>query len=182
MTEGPVRERFGRVIDIAEEALVDGREAIVGLRSVDDTLASLPRDVQKLSELIDPSHAIAVAVATSGTPRQLHPAVADDVHAIVHELVANALRHSGGTRIQVELRYDRAALVAFVTDDGCGMEGTAVPPAKHGRWGMAGMRERARQIGGTLTIGGAPEGGTQGTLRIPARRAYRRRWPGFWRH
>ncbi|MGN6481956.1 triple tyrosine motif-containing protein [Luteibacter sp.] len=181
MTEGPVRERFRRVIDIAEDALVDGREAIMGLRSVSDTLASLPNDVQKLSELIDPHHAIAVTVATSGTPGQLNPAVADDVHAIVHELVANALRHSGGKRVQVELRYDRAALVVIVTDDGRGMDGTVAPPAEHGRWGITGMRERARQVGGALVFGCAPGGGTQATLRIPARRAYRRRWLGLWR-
>ncbi|UPG92873.1 sensor histidine kinase [Luteibacter aegosomatissinici] len=172
-TEGATRERFAKVVDIAEDALAQGREKIMGLRSVNDSLESLPADVQKLAALIGGPHGMTVSVEVTGQPRALRPAVADEVHAIVQELVANAFRHSQGKRVCVALRYERQALLAVVADDGVGMSDTeaAVP---EGRWGMAGMRERAREIGGTLVFARIDEGGTRATLRVPARLAYRR--------
>lgn len=172
-TEGVTRERFAKVVDIAEDALAQGREKIMGLRSVNDSLESLPADVQKLAALLSGPHGMTVTVDVTGAPRSLRPAVADEVHAIVQELVANAFRHSHGTQVRVALRYERQALVATVADDGVGM-GDTEAAAPEGRWGMAGMRERARQIGGALVFGRADEGGTEATLRVPARRAYRR--------
>ncbi len=69
------------------------------------------------------------------------------------EAVTNAARHSGAQRVRVELDSDANALTVTVSDDG---------PTRTG-WrtgvGLAGMRERAEELGGTLDAGPTPSGG-----------------------
>jgi len=72
------------------------------------------------------------------------------------------------------LRYVPTAFVVRVRDDGRGLD--AAPLAAGGvpgHWGLQGMRERARQLGGELTID-SDDRGTTVTLRVQGSLAYRR--------
>ena len=70
------------------------------------------------------------------------------IYRIAQESITNAVRHSGGTRVDVTLTAEPAGLILQVVDDGCGFE------APIGGGGIRGMRERALAIGGRLTVGG----------------------------
>ncbi len=69
------------------------------------------------------------------------------------EALTNVARHSGSDRAEVALQTAGPELVIDVTDDG----------TAHGSWstgvGIASMRERAAQLGGTLTAGSNGRGG-----------------------
>ena len=76
-------------------------------------------------------------------------------------------------RIEVEIRYDERQLRLLVRDDGKGID------AKHlnedgqpGHYGLRGMRERAKLLGGKLAVWSERDSGTEVELRIPASRAY----------
>ncbi|GAB3197812.1 hypothetical protein GCM10027062_10430 [Nocardioides hungaricus] len=71
----------------------------------------------------------------------------------VVEAVTNAARHSGARRARVELDQDTRNLTVTVTDDGPSRT------AWHAGLGLAGMRERAEELGGTLEAGPTPHGG-----------------------
>jgi len=79
---------------------------------------------------------------------------------IVHEAVANALRHAGAGRVEVRAGGDAGGLRVEVRDDGCGFE-----PARGewlaGHFGIRGMRERAQRIGADLLIDSSPGRGTR---------------------
>ncbi|HEX5495226.1 MAG TPA: GAF domain-containing protein [Mycobacteriales bacterium] len=94
------------------------------------------------------------------TPPALYPQVV----ATLREALSNAARHSGATRVEVEVRADvgRSALVLVVTDDGKGMPAGSPP-----RSGLANIDERARSAGGTLTVVPAPGSGTCLTWQVP---------------
>jgi two-component system sensor histidine kinase UhpB len=83
------------------------------------------------------------------------------IYRIAQESITNAVRHSGGTRVDVTLTAAPAGLVLRVADNGRGF----VPPSGGG--GIRGMRERALAIGGRLTVGSSPDGGGAVTLRLP---------------
>jgi signal transduction histidine kinase len=76
------------------------------------------------------------------------------------------VRHAHATSARVRLRYDPDAIVVQVQDDG---RGTGDGEAGGGH-GVAGMRERAAALGGTLEAGPAPGGGFRVVGRLPTRR------------
>ena len=81
---------------------------------------------------------------------------------IALEGLTNAARHSGATHAQVRLAMDGDSLVVAVTDDGTGIPGNVSPGV-----GLASMRERADELGGTLQVVSAEGRGTTITARLP---------------
>jgi signal transduction histidine kinase len=84
---------------------------------------------------------------------------------MAQEAVANAYRHAGAGRITVHLAYAPRSVTLSVRDDGAGLEPGAAPELAQG---MMGLRERARELGGRLTVESAPGRGTTICVEIPA--------------
>ncbi len=128
---------------------------------------------------------ISFDVTVEGTPRVLHPLVHEELQRIGEEAIRNAYRHSAASSIGVLLSYNRRNLRLLIRDNGSGLPADVVAAGgRPGHFGLAGMRERARRIGGTLKIVSRPGGGTELLLSIPGRAAYaeqNRRWkvPSF---
>ena len=83
-------------------------------------------------------------------PTALPPDLELVVYRIAQEALTNAVRHSGASRIALELEVDAGGLTLEVTDDGAGFS----VPTSEGP-GIRGMRERALLVGGRLHIGPA---------------------------
>ncbi|MEU6271617.1 sensor histidine kinase [Streptomyces populi] len=97
-------------------------------------------------------------VGADGVPS----AVGAAAYRIVQEALTNAVRHAGpGAGVRVDLSTDDRVLRVRVTDDGIGDAGG--PPG----FGLVGMRERARSVGGTVETGTRREGGFAVTALLP---------------
>jgi two-component system sensor histidine kinase UhpB len=84
------------------------------------------------------------------------------VYRVAQEALSNAARHSGAERIEVTLRRSGEGVELEVADDG---RGFAFEESERGL-GIAGMRERALQLGAELTLESRPDQGTTVRLRI----------------
>ncbi|MFF2626927.1 GAF domain-containing protein [Kitasatospora griseola] len=82
------------------------------------------------------------------------PAVADHLVAVLGEALSNAARHAKAGRVEVVLQATGSQVVLTVQDDGVGI------PAQGRRSGLRNLEERARSLGGTLTVTAPPNGGT----------------------
>jgi PAS domain S-box-containing protein len=81
---------------------------------------------------------------------------------VVREAVENALRHSGGQAIVIDMTGTALSLHLTVTDNGAGMpQGTELSV---GHLGILGMQERAQAVGASVTCGPAPDAGTRVTF------------------
>ncbi|MEU6374858.1 sensor histidine kinase [Streptomyces sp. NPDC046909] len=143
-------------------------KATVGLlRQTDDPdtpLAPSP-GLGQLAELTSSfeSAGLAVQVDTEGTPRPLSPGVDLTAYRIVQEALTNVAKHAAAEAARVRLRYAVDHVTITVTDDG-----TATAAAEPGQgFGLIGMRERARSMGGALQAGHRVEGGFEVTTRLP---------------
>jgi signal transduction histidine kinase/ligand-binding sensor domain-containing protein len=105
-----------------------------------------------------------VELEVMGTPRPLAPAIETNLLRIAQEAVANAYRHARAHRIILRLAFAAGSVLLSVTDDGTGITAGASGVAQ----GLTGMRERAAEIGGTLSIEGAAAGGTAVRVEVPA--------------
>ena len=109
---------------------------------------------------------IAVTLAVDPRVEALGERASLMAYRFVQEAMTNAFRHAGATRIEASLKFETpvessglrdpalAGLVVRVADDGRGLNGEAEPGM-----GLAGMRDRARMLGGRVVIGASPEGG-----------------------
>ncbi|MFB4274722.1 ATP-binding protein [Nonomuraea sp. MTCD27] len=100
-------------------------------------------------------------VEVSGDLGGLPAAVEVAAYRIVQEALTNARKHSGAARIAIALRRETCLRVT-VTDDGAG-----IPPDARAGVGLASMRERAAELGGTCVVGEAEGGGTVVEAELP---------------
>jgi signal transduction histidine kinase/ligand-binding sensor domain-containing protein len=179
------KDVLGSSIDQTAQAITEGREAVHALRSSTVETNDLAQDITTLGEQLaaEASSASSVGfnVGAEGTPRNLHPIVRDEIYRIASEALRNAFRHAEAQRIEVEFRYDEQQLRLRVRDDGKGIDATFLTGEGHaGHFGLHGMRERAKLIGGKLTVWTAAESGTEIELIVPAARAYVASSRGSW--
>jgi len=164
-------------ISTAAGAIGEGRDAIQGLRSsttVTNDLACAIRTLgQELAVGESNPNAAEFHVEVEGTPRDLHPILRDEVYRIAGEAVRNAFKHAQAQRIEVEIRYDKRQFRLRVRDNGKGIDPKLLnTDGRAGHYGLPGMRERAKLMGGKLAAWSELDSGTEVELRIPASRAY----------
>lgn len=95
-------------------------------------------------------------------PDALPPAIEVAAYRVVAEALTNAHRHSGGNRLAVRLERLPRSLVVEVSDNGIGIPGDATAGV-----GLRSMRERAEEIGGSLTVTNRDGGGTVVRAELP---------------
>jgi signal transduction histidine kinase len=171
------KQRIDSAIDQASDAITEGRDAVHQLRSGSLSSIDLDQAISRFAkELLGASGLEAnpeLQVQVEGTPRPLNPLLRDEVYRIGVEALRNAIRHANAMRIEVEIRYGEDRLRLRIRDNGNGMD-PLVLKREHspGHWGLRGMRERARLVGGTFEVWSQREIGTEIELNIPAAIAY----------
>ncbi|HYU78274.1 MAG TPA: PAS domain S-box protein [Vicinamibacterales bacterium] len=98
---------------------------------------------------------------------QLDPAVQTGIYRIAQEALTNVIKHADARRASVILERKGKVLQLIVEDDGQGFTPTHVGKTPDSKLGLAGMRERATLLRGTLTIESSPGSGTTVYARIP---------------
>ena len=86
---------------------------------------------------------------------------------IVRELTVNAIRHGQATHVSVEGRRTDGGLSLTVTDDGAGFDVSHAPGLDDGHFGLQGIRERIRLVGGTFVLNSRIGQGTCASLTLP---------------
>ncbi len=160
---------MSEIAETADEAYKDVREAILGLRETvreDDGLeGSLREYLRKYSR----QTGIAATLACEGdTRRALTPRSEVQLLRVVQEALTNTRKHSGARRVTVTIDCEGPGATLIVEDDGVGFDPATVASSMEGGFGLASMRERVEQIGGTLDVHTAPNEGTRVVVRLEA--------------
>lgn len=151
-------------IETAAGQTVDELRRLVGVLRDDDPEAS-PDHPQSLLDLADPGGQPPVVVDGLHDLTDVAIPLATVIYRIAQEAVTNARRHSRhATMIEVQLRHaGRDRLVLEVVDDGIVTETVGTG------YGLAGMRERAAVVGGTVTTGPLSSKGWRVRAVLPVR-------------
>jgi len=158
-------QQVDRTRALVREGLADARRSIWDLR-VDSTQATLPLRLTNLVQQSSTEH-LKTNIDIGGTYRALAPSLENEVLRIAQEALANVVRHSEATRVELDLRYHPNELTLKICDNGIGFKSIDTTLPAQGHFGLQGMRERAVQIGGTLNVESSSESGTIVTLRAP---------------
>ena len=104
-----------------------------------------------------------IVYATSGPVRRLPEPVETVVYRVAQEAMTNAVRHSGASRVEAQLRFDPDQVRLTVTDNGIGLPANL----REQGLGITGMRERARLVDGAFEISSPSGHGVRVSLSVP---------------
>jgi len=164
-------------IDEATQAITEGRDAIEGLRASQLDTNDLALAIKSMGEELAAhgtnQNSAVLRVEVAGTPRDLNPTVRDEVFQIAAEALRNAMRHAQAQRIEVDIQYGDQQFRLRVRDDGKGFDPKALSGKVHpGHYGLNGMSERAKLVGGELNVWSEVDSGTEVELKISASNVY----------
>jgi signal transduction histidine kinase/ligand-binding sensor domain-containing protein len=177
LQQSETKQALDSAIEQAAQAIVEGRDAVQDLRASTVESNDLGLAIRTLGEELAATDKLSrrpdFSVRLEGTPRSMHPIVRDEVYRVTGEAMRNAFRHAEAQRIEVEIHYDERQLRVRVRDDGKGIDPKLISAdGREGHFGLHGMRERSKLIGGNLTLWSELDSGTEVELSIPAARAY----------
>ena len=145
---------------LTRESLAEARTSIWNMRSqaleTGDSSDAIAGVLDRLTDL----EGIEGHFSVAGEPFRLPPVTENNLLRIAQEAITNAVRHGQATRIEVHLAFDPEEIRLEVSDNGCGFD-PSVPAPADSHFGLVGMRERATETHGTLTI---ESGRGKGTL------------------
>jgi len=133
-----------------------------------DRLGLLPA-LEWLASDVAKHSGINVEVKTNGAERRFSPEAELVLFRIVQEALRNVWRHSQSTSAELIVKFDQSKIKITVSDNGKGFElpGIIGDLTKDGKLGLAGMQERAKLLGGSLTVESEPSKGTTVTIEAP---------------
>lgn len=147
--------------------LAEARRYVWELRSPTLENTDLPTALAETARRLTHETSIQAQVEVNGTFRPLAQAVEDNLLRIGQEAMNNAVKHAQAQRIFVNLIFDARRVQLIVRDDGRGFDSRVAGNGKAGHFGLIGMKERAEQIGGTLSIQSTDGSGTEVVADVP---------------
>ncbi len=150
------REKLAQMIDethvTANEALREARRILYRLRSVDDETYQGMWAISRLVKAYRLATDVDVEVHYGNLEWSLGRRIDRAFYRLVQEGLTNAYRHGGATRVRITMWMGNDEVVLQIWDNGCGAQ------VVNEGIGLAGMRERMREIGGSVHAGNTPDG------------------------
>ncbi|HET9112184.1 MAG TPA: sensor histidine kinase, partial [Ktedonobacterales bacterium] len=142
----------------------EARRSVLDLRAAPLEGQSLTKALQTLAGTVRLRQGRRVAFETTGGGRPLPTRIEIGIYRIAQEALTNVTRHAQATRAHLELTMTPEKLRCVIDDNGRGFDPASIPSD---RYGVRGMSERARLLGGELRVASAPGEGTRIEVIIP---------------
>jgi PAS domain S-box-containing protein len=152
-----IDDALGRAIAEARRLISELRPMVIDEEGIVEAIRYLISDSQYSKEM-------EITFIEKMGGMRLDPMLEGNLFRIVQEALNNALRHSDAATVSIHLNRDEEELTLTVTDNGIGFHPEA---ADANRFGLRGIRERARLFDGTATINSAPGQGTRIKVKMP---------------
>jgi two-component system nitrate/nitrite sensor histidine kinase NarX len=153
--------------EIADEAYKDVREAILGLRESVTSAEGLEGALGEYLRKYSRQTGIKTTLRCDDDARRaLTPHSEVQLLRVVQEALTNVRKHAGAHLAAVSLSADEGVVTLAVVDDGSGFDPSRLEDALDHGFGLASMRERVEQIGGTLAVDTAPGMGTRVVIQL----------------
>jgi signal transduction histidine kinase len=145
------------------------RRSIWDLRSRELEQFDLPNALQVSAREIVEGKRVDLDFHIAGKTCALSEVVEENLLRIGREAITNVIKHAEATRVTVHLTYDGDKATLVVSDNGRGFDPTDCPGSTEGHFGLSGMSERTKRIGGQISVRSTPGTGTSIEVSVPTR-------------
>jgi ligand-binding sensor domain-containing protein/signal transduction histidine kinase len=149
----------------------EAREAVWDLRHADGSATAIGPILGKMTQQVSHEFGVPVEYRVSGKPFDLDQSTAHELLMVVREALHNAMRHGQPSRVHVDIGFEKKEFRVQVKDDGRGFDTATASAQPSGHYGLVGIQERAKRIGGILVLSSWPGLGTELRLSVPRRAA-----------
>jgi len=163
--QAALRTRLDEISGVASQAIEEVRQITLGLRPYHLDRLGLTQAIQAAVSLVGEHSAILFATHVDNVDGLFDSESEIHVYRIVQESVNNIIKHSGASEAAVVVKLNAASIVLSIRDNGRGFE-AGVNGSASG-YGLNGITERVRILGGALTIDSRPTQGAAITVHIP---------------
>ena len=160
----PVRQAVHQALTMTQNNLEEARRSVMDLRAAPLEGRSLTEALAHLVDTMSDDGASEIAFESVGGARPLPARIEAGMYRIALESLTNAVRHSGASKILVRVVTTPEEIELSVEDDGKGFETSEIPKE---RYGLVGVNERARLLGGEMSLETSVGTGTRIAVRIP---------------
>jgi signal transduction histidine kinase len=157
------RRHLDLALATARENLAEARTLVTTLSPAALEASTLGEVLHRVTETTGAQAGIPAHWAVTGIARRLPTGAEVVLLRVCQEALANVRQHASARQVCVRLRYADDAVRLTVADDGRGFAAAVTP----GGYGLAGMRDRVRQVGGTFEVTSAPGAGTEICAQVP---------------
>ncbi len=162
-------EELQEMQDLAHEAYVDVREAILGLRETVASAGGLAGSLrQYLQKFRRQSGIEARLLAPDGAVAPLPPESEVQLLRVVQEALTNVRKHADAASAVVTLDNQDGGLRIVIEDNGCGFDSSRLDREEGRSFGLRSMQERVEQVGGRFTVESSPGAGTRIVVQLPS--------------
>jgi signal transduction histidine kinase len=156
------RRHLNLALVTARENLAEARTLVTALSPAELESGTLGDAVRRVTDTTAAQAAIRSSSHITGTARRLPTSTEVVLLRVCQEALANVRKHAAARHVSVRLCYADGSVRLTVADDGNGFD-----PGTARGYGLKGMRERVRQVGGTVEITSAPGVGTEVSAEVP---------------
>jgi signal transduction histidine kinase len=161
---GQARRHLVLAGEAARESLAEARTLVAGLTPAELTAGSIDQALGRLADRASTGLAGGAGFEVRGEPRSLATTTEVTLLRVCQEALANVRKHAAAQHAAICLDYADGAVRLEISDDGTGFD----PAAQAGGYGLRGMRSRAADAGGSLTVRTALGAGTTVSVVVPA--------------
>jgi signal transduction histidine kinase/ligand-binding sensor domain-containing protein len=166
-TEKEAGEQLHEISRMASQALEEVRSISHDLRPYQLDRLGLTKAIKALVQKVSQAANLPMAIDLDPIDRLLSPEFEINLYRVVQESLNNLVKHSGARSARVAIRKGAAKLWLTIEDDGKGFFYAETIGASPQGFGLSGIAERVRILGGKLTYDAAPGRGTRVIIEIP---------------
>jgi two-component system NarL family sensor kinase len=159
-----VQKAIQQALALTRANLEEARRSVMDLRAAPLEGRTLAQALRALACDLAGTTGLDIRFEATGASRPLPVRIEVGIYRIVQEALANIARHAQARRAVIRLVTTPERVVCSIRDDGKGFDAARIP---HGRYGLIGMRERVRLLGGTLQLESASDAGTHLEVAVP---------------
>ena len=159
-----IRHAIQQALYLARTNLDEARRSVLDLRAAPLEGRTLAEAIAQLVQEVTAKHAIAIKFQAVGAHQPLPVAIEAGLYRVAQEALTNIYTHAQATSAQLHLQVTLHTIQLTIQDDGCGF---APGEVTLNRYGLTGMNERVRLLGGQFQIESAPGAGAKVVVTVP---------------
>ena len=159
-----IRQPLRRALSLTRSNLEDARRSVLDLRAAPLEGRPLVEALHTLVENWKSEHSVNARFKSVNAGRPLTPRTEVALYRICQEALSNVARHAEAKRVTIRLVTTPEQVRLVVEDDGRGFDDSNVSEE---RYGLTGMNERTRMVGGKLKVASEADKGTRVEVTVP---------------